>query len=78
MTPQETSDYKLRWMRDSKHNVRLHSDLAVEGKDWCRKNLQRHQWSFTSWTRVYEHTFHFEDAAASQRFEHAFGEWVQK
>lgn len=61
MTPQETSDYKTRWMSTGNNNpVRLHSDLDVAGKDWCRKNLQRHQWSFSQWTDVYEHTFFFE------------------
>lgn len=59
MTPQEISDYKLRWINNS-FSVRLHSDLDWKGKGWCRKNLQRHQWSFDSWTDVYEHTFNFE------------------
>jgi hypothetical protein len=59
MTPQEISDYKLRW-RNNSFSVRLHSDLDWKGKGWCRKNLQRHQWSFDSWTDVYEHTFNFE------------------
>ena len=58
MTPQEISDYKLRWMPGC--TVRLHSDLDTKGKDWCRRHLDRWQWSFTTYTNVYEHTFHFE------------------
>lgn len=76
MTPQETSDYKLRWMPG--HRVRLHSDLADQGKVWCRKNLERHQWSFTAWTANYEHTFHFENQIASQNFELEFGKYANQ
>jgi hypothetical protein len=60
MTPQEISEYKMRWMRDSSHSVRLHSDLDTQGKTWCRRNLERHQWKMDTWTNNYEHTFHFE------------------
>ena len=67
MTPQEIHDYKLKWLPG--HTVRLHSDVADRGKTWCRRQLERHQWSFTLWTHVYEHTFHFEDIMAAQNFE---------
>lgn len=77
-TPQEVSDYKMRWMREGGHNVRLHSDLDVKGKDWCRKNLERHQWSFSLYTDVYEHTFHFEDQYMSQQFAQEFYDWIKK
>lgn len=72
MTPQEIADYKQRWMRDGGHAVRLHSDIDVRGKDWCRKQLERHQWSFLPHTAVYEHTFFFEDIYAAQNFEMEF------
>jgi hypothetical protein len=58
MTPQEQHDYKLKWLPG--YPVRLHSDLDVQGKTWCKRNVERHQWSFTTYTNVYEHTFHFE------------------
>ena len=58
MTPQEQHDHKLKWLPG--YPVRLHSDLDNLGKAWCRKNIERHQWSFTIYTNVYEHTFHFE------------------
>lgn len=67
MTPQEVHDYKMKWLPG--HTVRLHSDVDWKGKDWCRKQLERHQWSFTLWTYNYEHTFHFEDINAAQNFE---------
>lgn len=76
MTPQEISDYKLRWMPG--HTVRLHSDLDVQGKDWCRKKLERCQWSFTSFTYSYEHTFHFEDIRAAQNFAMEFGRYANQ
>mgnify|MGYP000754536359 FL=1 len=59
MTPVEISEYKMRW-KPNGYSVRLHSDIDWKGKDWCRKHLERHQWSFDKWTNVYEHTFHFE------------------
>lgn len=76
MTPQETADYKMRWMPG--HAVRLHSDLDVQGKAWCRRTLERHQWAFKPWTDVYEHTFHFEDLRAAQNFEMEFGRFANQ
>lgn len=79
MTPQEISDYKVRWMSTGNNNpVRLHSDLDVQGKDWCRRTLERHEWSFTKYTDVYEHTFFFEDVRAAQNFAMEFKNWVNK
>ena len=61
MTPQEIADYKQQWMSTGDNNpVRLHSDLDTQGKTWCRRNLERHQWKMNTWTDVYEHTFFFE------------------
>ncbi len=58
MTPQEISEYKMRWMSSGTYfSVRIHSDLADEGKTWCRRQLGRHQWKMDTWTDVYEHTF---------------------
>jgi hypothetical protein len=78
MTPQEIFEYKQRWMRNGGHPVRLHSDLDVEGKTWCRRTLERHQWSFLAHTDVYEHTFYFEDQNIAQQFEHEFGKWANQ
>jgi len=76
MTPQEIAEYKQRWMSQGGYPVRLHSDLDIPGKDWCRKQLERHEWSFQSWTNVYEHTFYFEDISAAQNFEMEFSKWA--
>jgi hypothetical protein len=76
MTPQEQFDYKLTWKPG--HIVRLHSDLDTEGKTWCKRNLERHQWSFTTWTASYEHTFHFESEYVSQQFVHEFGKYANQ
>jgi hypothetical protein len=79
MTPQEIADYKQQWMSTGDNNpVRLHSDLDTQGKTWCRRNLERQQWSMTTWTDVYEHTFFFEDIRAAQNFEMEFVNWVNK
>jgi hypothetical protein len=79
MTPQEIAEYKQRWMGTGNNNpVRLHSDLDTQGKTWCRRNLERHQWSFKSWTAVYEHTFYFENVLAAQNFAMEFNNWVNK
>jgi hypothetical protein len=76
MTPQEIGDYKRKWMPG--YSVRLHSDLDIQGKDWCRKHLERYQWSFSQWTAVYEHTFHFEDAVIAQNFAMEFGRFANQ
>jgi hypothetical protein len=69
MTPQEIFEYKQRWMSSGNNNpVRLHSDVVEQGKTWCRRQLERHEWSMTLWTNVYEHTFFFKDVRASQNF----------
>lgn len=78
MTPQETSDYKMRWMCEGAHDVVLHSDLDVAGKDWCRRNLERHQWAFSSYTANYQHTFHFENVIHAQQFAQEFIDWIKK
>lgn len=67
MTPVEIHEYKIKWKPG--YIVKIHSDLADSGKTWCRRRLQRHQWSMTEWTDVYEHTFHFEDKEVAQNFE---------
>lgn len=76
MTPQEIVDYKMRWLPG--HSVRLHSDLDIAGKDWCRRTLEQHQWSFAKYTNVYEHTFCFEDIRVAQNFEMEFSNWANK
>lgn len=72
MTPQEIFEYKNSWKPG--YTVCLHSDIADKGKTWCRRNLEKHQWSVTTWTDVYEHTFHFEEQRLAQEFESAMQE----
>jgi uncharacterized protein YjlB len=71
MTPQEQFDYKQKWKPG--YTVRLHSDLADRGKDWCRRHVERHEWSMSEWTDVYEHTFHFEVEEVANMFHAEFG-----
>jgi len=79
MTPQDIAEYKQRWMSTGNNNpVRLHSDLDTQGKTWCRRNLERQQWSMATWTDVYEHTFFFENADHAKLFEQQWPEFVNQ
>ena len=69
MKPQEIAEYKMHWMSKGAHSVRLHSDLDTQGKTWCRRNLERHQWKMNTWTDNYEHTFYFELEEHALEFE---------
>jgi nuclear transport factor 2 (NTF2) superfamily protein len=60
MTPQELFEYKKSWLPG--YNVQVDFDSDVWGKDWCRKRLERHQWSFDKYTMPDDsHTFSFEN-----------------
>ena len=45
MSPQELFDYKKSWLPG--YNVYVDVDSDVFAKNWCRRNLERHQWSFS-------------------------------
>jgi hypothetical protein len=70
MTPQEIFEYKMRWAPGIP--VSIHSDHHVQAKDWCRKNIGRHQWSMETYTDVYEHTFRFEQPHHANKFKEYF------
>ena len=69
MTPQEIYEYKSRWMQKGGYAVTVDSDHDWRGKWWCSRYLERHQWSFSSYTDHYEHTFYFEHKESAERFE---------
>lgn len=75
-TPQQISEYKQKWMMNGGFPVKLHSDLDIKGKDWCRRNLERWQWKMNTWTNVYEHTFWFEFEDDANDFKETFGRFV--
>lgn len=66
-TPQDISEYKMKW-KSHAFTVPIHSDIDWQCKDWCRKNLQRWEWSMTAYTGVYEHTFLFEKEEHAKEF----------
>jgi hypothetical protein len=72
MTPQEITDYKRKWKMDSPFIVKVHSDLHIAQKDWCRRNIERHHWSMDTFTAPYEHTFFFEFNAHAVAFKKEF------
>ena len=76
-TPTEIFEYKQSW-RAKAHKVRLHSDLDIKGKDWCRRNLERWQWSMDTYTNVYEHTFLFEHEEDSLEFSSLWPEYTNQ
>jgi hypothetical protein len=79
MTPQEQSDHKQHWMSSgNNHPVRLHSDLDVQGKDWCRRRLERWQWKMDTYTNVYEHTFYFEFEEDADHFAQLWPEYTNQ
>lgn len=73
-TPQEISEYKMKWKPGLP--VKIHSDMDWKAKDWCRKTLERHQWSMDQYTGPYEHTFRFEHEVDCKMFKLEFKEWV--
>ena len=74
MTPVEIAEYKQRWKPG--YTVGVHSDNVNEAKAWCRKYLDRHEWSMTEWTDVYEHTFHFEYLQDATMFKNTFWKYA--
>ena len=76
MTPQELFEYKLRWKPGV--TVDVHSDLHIQCKDWCRRNMQRWEWGMDTWTYVYSHSYHFETQEKADKFKTEFREWVDK
>ena len=74
-TPLEIFEFKRSWLPG--HTVRLHSDVADKGKTWCRRQLERPNWSVTTWTDNYEHTFHFNELASSEAFVKDMGRYAK-
>ena len=73
MTPLEISEYKMRWKPGYRVQVDIDSD--VWGKDYCRKHLERHEWTFDKHTRPDDsHTFAFEQQAVAQQFFQAYNQ----
>jgi hypothetical protein len=72
MTPQEIFEYKFTWLKNA-HIVTIDEYLDLEGKRWCRENIQKHKWSFSKYTGVYEHSFYFEEGNTAEAFE----EWLR-
>lgn len=76
MTPDEISNYKQRWLATSATAVQLSSAHDVECKDWCRRHLERQQWSFSAFTTASTHTFWFENESDAAMFKAQFMDWT--
>lgn len=68
MNPQDIFEYKMKWYPGVP--VYIHSDMEWRSKAWCKKNLERQQWSLITYTDVYEHTLIFETAEYADLFKH--------
>ena len=68
MTPQEITDYKQKWMSTKNYSVIFNDSMDVKAKDWCRRHLERHQWSMSAWTSQFEHTMFFEKEKDALKF----------
>lgn len=68
MTPQEIFEYKNRW-RATGHEVVVNQDFDYQGKDWCRRYLGRHEWSFKPYAYPDDsHQFLFEQEEKAKEF----------
>ena len=76
MTPQETFDHKQRWKPG--FTGRLHSDIVDQGKTFCKRQCERHEWSCTTWTANYEHTFHFEHKHHADEFSKQWPKFINQ
>ena len=50
MTPQEIFEYKTQW-RNNAWSMYIDPDADVFTKDWCRRNVERQDWSFEKYAR---------------------------
>lgn len=69
MTPQEIFEYKNRWMNNNPFCIEVGEDVDFKGKQWCKQNLQPHQWKFIEYSGMYEHMFCFEQEHHMNQFE---------
>lgn len=74
MTPIEIFEYKLKWKPG--YQVRLHSDLRMQGKDYCKVQMFKHQWDIAEYTDVYEDTFYFEYRQDATAFKNNFKKYA--
>lgn len=75
-TPQEIFDYKCHWKPDAYVSV-VGQYHDVWAKDWCRKNLERYQWSFEKYAYPDDsHLVLFEKAGAYESFTNDYNLWL--
>jgi hypothetical protein len=74
-TPQEINEYKRKWMQETAFEVQVDIDSDVWGKDWCRKKMERMDWSFEKNTQPDDsHTFFFKEEDVAEKFLSAYRE----
>lgn len=76
MKPVEIFEYKQSWKPG--YTVRLHSDLRRNGKDYCKTQMMQQQWDITTYTNVYEDTFHFEYLQDAKMFKAQWPQFVDQ
>ena len=78
MLPLEIVDYKTKWLKTCINIVKIHEDFEFDAKQWCKKNLMKHQWNFVKYTDVYEHSIYFETNEMKTNFEGFIDDKVSK
>jgi hypothetical protein len=74
-TPQEIFEYKREWLNQTAYEVQVDMDSDVWGKDWCRRNVERIDWTFDKHTRPDDsHTFSFKEETVAEEFLSAYRE----
>lgn len=71
MTPQEITDYKLKWRPG--YTVPFHSDYDDRALRWCKQNVEKQCYHLVTWTAPYEHSIRFEDESVSIEFKKVWG-----
>lgn len=76
MKPFEQFWYKQSWKPG--YVVKLHTDLQLEGKTWCKENIQAHRWYIEKHTESYYHSYHFELEKSALDFYNKWPEYSKK
>tara|TARA_R110000868_G_scaffold295032_3_gene555448 strand:- start:42 stop:302 length:261 start_codon:yes stop_codon:yes gene_type:complete len=79
MTPQQISDYKLKWMLlENNYMAVIHIDVSDKCKDWCKENLDKQSWIFGKWYGSYQHVIHFEKETVLANFQDNHTEYSEE
>ena len=76
MLPHEIFEYRFKWLPG--YQATLHTDLEMQGTQWCKDALAKQEWDKITFTDIYEHTFCFEDKRDRDLFVERFKDYSKK